>query len=138
MKTHNFGKNTFIILIAALCILFLYKCPYAYLFGISCPGCGMTRAFIALVHLDLRGAFHYHPLFWLVILLGLGWLGERLHLFQFSDRQKNVILGISCAAFLIVYFIRLFSGSDVVSIDFERSLIYHLWNRLKEFFQIFI
>lgn len=133
MKTQNFVKNIFIILIVALGILFLYKCPYAYLFGISCPGCGMTRSFIALAHLDFRGAFHYHPLFWLVILLGLGWLGEKLHLFQLSNRQKNVILWSSCVAFLCVYFIRLLSGSDVVFIDFESSLIYRLWNVFREF-----
>lgn len=42
--------------------------------GLPCPGCGMTRAFLHFFQGDLKGAFYYHPLFWLVpILFGL-WL----------------------------------------------------------------
>ena len=131
MKKRIFQKTTFYILIAALCILFLYKCPYSYLFGICCPGCGMTRAFWALLHLDLQGAFHYHPLFGVVIAAVLGWMGEQLGLLHFSNRQKSAAFWIGCAAFLIVYVIRLLSGSDVVFIDFENSLIYRLYQALR-------
>lgn len=37
--------------------------PYKYITGISCAGCGMTRAWIALLHFDINTAFMYHPLF---------------------------------------------------------------------------
>jgi uncharacterized protein DUF2752 len=30
-------------------------------FGINCPGCGMTRCFIALAHGDLASAWSYNP-----------------------------------------------------------------------------
>ncbi|MCB9738042.1 MAG: DUF2752 domain-containing protein [Deltaproteobacteria bacterium] len=30
--------------------------------GIPCPGCGLTRGFVALMHGHLRGALHYNPL----------------------------------------------------------------------------
>ncbi len=39
-------------------------CPIKYLTGISCPGCGMTRAWLSLLHFDFAGAFACHPLFW--------------------------------------------------------------------------
>jgi len=29
--------------------------------GFDCPGCGMTRCFIAMAHGRLEEAFHYHP-----------------------------------------------------------------------------
>jgi hypothetical protein len=29
--------------------------------GLSCPGCGMTRCFISLMHGDLAGAWQYNP-----------------------------------------------------------------------------
>ena len=43
-------------------------CPIKYITGISCPGCGMTRAWLSLLlRGDLKAAFHYHPLFWILV-----------------------------------------------------------------------
>ena len=36
-------------------------CPFRILTGISCPGCGMTRAFLALAEGDFLTAFQYNP-----------------------------------------------------------------------------
>ena len=41
-------------------------CPIKFITGISCAGCGMSRAWMAFLHLDIAKAFTYHPLFWLV------------------------------------------------------------------------
>ena len=40
-------------------------CPIKYITGISCAGCGMSRAWIALLHFNIHEAFMYHPLFFL-------------------------------------------------------------------------
>ncbi|HEV7891159.1 MAG TPA: DUF2752 domain-containing protein [Pyrinomonadaceae bacterium] len=40
----------------------LVLCPFRALTGLPCPGCGMTRAFCALGHGDLSGAFGYNAL----------------------------------------------------------------------------
>ena len=37
-------------------------CPTAALLHLPCPGCGMTRAGVALLHGDLAGALALHPL----------------------------------------------------------------------------
>jgi Protein of unknown function (DUF2752) len=37
-------------------------CPMATVLGIPCPGCGLTRATLALLHGDVRGALALHPL----------------------------------------------------------------------------
>ena len=48
------------------------SCPIKFVTGISCAGCGMTRAWkVLLFHGDFRQAFYYHPLF----LLPVGFLG---------------------------------------------------------------
>ncbi len=39
----------------------LPKCPWRMLLGIQCPGCGLTRAFVALAQGDLRAAWTFHP-----------------------------------------------------------------------------
>lgn len=37
-------------------------CPFANLFGQPCPGCGMTRAILALLRFDLSASSEYHPM----------------------------------------------------------------------------
>ena len=37
-------------------------CPMATVLGIPCPGCGLTRATLALLRGDVRGALALHPL----------------------------------------------------------------------------
>lgn len=97
-------------------IILLYAfvgCPIRWAFGIPCAGCGMTRAVTALLHGDIAAALHFHPL---VFLLPIG-----VCVYFFRTRiPKNVITVLTTvvlAAFIIVYLVRLFIGSDVVSID---------------------
>ncbi|MEO7716422.1 MAG: DUF2752 domain-containing protein [Capsulimonas sp.] len=40
-------------------------CPFYYLTGLPCPGCGLTRAFVLIGHGDLRQSLALHPLGWL-------------------------------------------------------------------------
>ncbi len=54
--------------ICALLILWIFKipCPYKYILGCECIGCGMSRAYFSLLRLDFAMAFSYHPMFWSV------------------------------------------------------------------------
>lgn len=38
------------------------SCPTRALFGIPCPGCGLTRSTLAFVSGDLAGVWRFHPL----------------------------------------------------------------------------
>ena len=57
--------------VAAVVVLYVIlesfgvTCPIKYITGISCAGCGMSRAWIALLHFNIHDAFMYHPLFFL-------------------------------------------------------------------------
>ncbi len=46
----------------------LWRCPFKYLTGVPCPGCGTTRSVISLVHGDLHRALFYNPLGLLICL----------------------------------------------------------------------
>lgn len=52
----------------------LWACPFKRVTGIPCPGCGMTRAVRLVLHGDLAGATAMHPLVWLAIPLGVGFV----------------------------------------------------------------
>lgn len=44
-------------------------CPLHHLTGLYCPGCGTTRAVLALMHGDLYSAFRYNPLFIFIVII---------------------------------------------------------------------
>ncbi|MBQ7338227.1 MAG: DUF2752 domain-containing protein [Clostridia bacterium] len=87
-------------------------CPIKYVTGISCPGCGMTRACLAALRLDFDAAFTYHPLW--VTLLPVAFAA----LFFYAKQKKKaliVLAGLFVAAMLAVYGYRLlFTESEIV------------------------
>jgi uncharacterized membrane protein len=56
-----FLKHT--ILFIAIGILVFYGCPVYNWFGICCPLCGTTRAWLCFLRGDVEAAFYFHPLF---------------------------------------------------------------------------
>lgn len=41
----------------------LFGCPFKRIFGLPCPGCGLTRAWLCFLSGDWGQAIRYHPLF---------------------------------------------------------------------------
>jgi len=65
------------------------SCPSQTIFGVDCPGCGLTRSLIHLAHGEWQQAFSKHRLGWLIGLavvvqipyrLAALWGGKRLPL----------------------------------------------------------
>ncbi len=57
----------------------LVLCPFRLLTHLPCPGCGMTRAMLALGHDDLRTALVAHPLSpFLAVALVAWWVNNLL------------------------------------------------------------
>ncbi len=114
-------------LIAVLMIAFLYLlfhvlgvgCPIKFLTGVSCPGCGMTRAMWSLLHLNFGRAFYYHPLWplpflWIVNYLFRKRLGK-------AYRYINIAFAV---IFIAVYLIRMFTGPrEVVTFEPENGAV---------------
>ena len=59
------------ILILSVFYLLDIPCLFKQFFSIECPGCGMSRALLAVIRLDFAAAFAYHPMFWSVPVLYL-------------------------------------------------------------------
>jgi hypothetical protein len=54
------------------------SCPSQRLFDVRCPGCGLTRSFIALAHGGWHESLRYHRLGWLVFLAAMAQVPYRL------------------------------------------------------------
>ena len=72
---------------------------------IPCPGCGMTRALLSLLTLDISQALAYHPLVFLTPLLLLYYLFDGRLL---GKRTDTVLITGMAVAFVAVWLLRLF------------------------------
>ena len=98
-----------ILLIVAGMYLLNIPCLFKLVLGISCPGCGMTRAYIRLLHLDIKGAFSYHAMFWSAPILLLFYLFDGK---PFKQNWLNYTLsGVVYIGLFANWIVRLVSAS---------------------------
>ncbi len=87
-------------------------CPVRFVTGVACPGCGLTRAWIAALHFNLHAALAYHPLFWLVpVVFVLAALHARVESVP-AHRVTKALLAVAAAAFLALWLMRLLDPAD--------------------------
>ena len=97
-------------------------CPIRWITGIPCAGCGMTRAWIAVLHLNFCDAYYYHPLYPLPLVA--------LILFLMKKKIKPWVYKLSfyiiAVLFLVVYLYRLVHGDDVLVVDIKQGIIFQI------------
>lgn len=105
-------------------------CPIKFVTGVSCAGCGMTRAWLHALRLDLSAAFSYHPLFWTVPVAAVFYaLRNRL-----PRRLFQTAVGAAAALFIVVYLIRMFDPNcDIVVFEPRNSVFYSIVRKLRDF-----
>ena len=54
-------------------------CASRMLFGVECPGCGLTRSFVSLAAGDLQESLRFHRVGWLLALALIGQLPYRVY-----------------------------------------------------------
>lgn len=75
-------------------------CPLKKYLGITCPGCGMQRSFIALLNGDIKSSFMLHPV---TIPLIAFFLYAVLHLiFRYKNGNKVIVYFYLFVTVLIV------------------------------------
>lgn len=121
------------LLFGLLAVCFFYSisgigCPVKWLTGISCAGCGMTRAVFYAARLQFGKAFYYHPLFFLPpICAAAMFFRERI-----PKKAKKYMVWPVIICFLAVYVWRLLDPDcPVVVCEMENGWIARIWNYFK-------
>lgn len=97
-------------------------CPIKWLFGISCPGCGMTRAIMAAVQFQFKNAFYFHPLFWsMPLFAGLIFWEDKL-----PQKIRKSVIPVAAVLFAAVWLIRLMGGNVVVTADSNTGMLFRV------------
>lgn len=91
-------------ILGAILIMYIFKIPclIKWIFGIECPGCGITRAYVSLFQLDLMQAFQYNRVFWVVPICFLFYLFDGQ---LFKRKWVNIALEGSMYLLLILNWI---------------------------------
>jgi len=89
-------------------VRFLLPCPFKYITGYDCPGCGFQRSFVALLKGNLKESMHlYAPTVPILITVALCillnfWMGAK------SKRPIQVLFTITAAIILVSYSFKIF------------------------------
>lgn len=105
-KKHSAFIAGLLLYFGGMTLLFKSVCPMRLMLHVPCPFCGMTRAHLALLHLDLQAAFACHPMFF----LGVPFLLLCIHLPPLQKRFKlvpKILVFLLAALFLLVYILRI-------------------------------
>ncbi len=103
-----------------------FGCVLRRVTGISCPGCGLTRAYLACFRLELAEAFSFHPLFLILPPYVLYMLHRLVFNFPGSQRLTITLTAVMTALLLVVWLIRLALRDPVVAFCQEESLLYDI------------
>ncbi|SCW32189.1 Protein of unknown function [Ruminococcaceae bacterium YRB3002] len=102
-----------IVTLGVFAVLGIYNCPMKLLFGLPCPLCGITRAFTAVIKLDFKEAFYYHPLWPVIAVVIIAETLNELSVVKIPQKANNIALIIVAAMLLVCYVIRLVTGTWV-------------------------
>lgn len=119
--------------VAAVVVLYVIlesfgvTCPIKYITGISCAGCGMSRAWIALLHFNIHEAFMYHPLFFLPPVVVIVMLFKS----KINIKFYKIFMFTMAGAFVIVYLYRMFIGTgDIVVFEPQNNILFRIIRKL--------
>lgn len=111
MKRIKELKNKLLLTVVYAAILIVFwcfrlPCLFKHFLGIECIGCGMSRAFFAVLRLDFALAFSYHPMFWSVPIAYLYFLFDgKLFGKKFLDRTILILIALG---FIINWIVKIY------------------------------
>ena len=113
--------------VALAVLLLIWRCPFYLLFGVPCPGCGITRAYRALLSGNVAEAFALNPMF-LPAGLAFWYVIHRRFLPKHPGPRVEIAVGIVILILMLgVYVYRMISQTGPIVADIESGIIFRIW-----------
>ena len=110
-------------------------CPLVYITGFPCPSCGLTRAGLAVLHLDFGRAWEMHPFIFLIGLWVLAAAYERYGKGRDGlSFHLKLAGGAMIAGMVLFYIYRMyvyFPNCPPMTYYYD-NLLYHIWELVKQ------
>ena len=116
-KSNKILKHMPAVIAGVCCWIFLWiftgtSCFISATFGIPCPGCGSTRATVALFHGDIIQAVQFHPLIIITIALISAYIFTLIFKIKIFKKKRTVLflwcvfvlyIGVYAARMILFY-----------------------------------
>jgi hypothetical protein len=89
---------------------FLLPCPFKYLTGIDCPGCGFQRSLIALLQGNFQKSFLIYPPIIPLLAISAWWLADSIFKIDGTKHIFKKSLFITVSAIVLINYILKMSG----------------------------
>ena len=134
MKTDRKKRALLLVLMHILILAFLiwvWRCPFYFLSGIPCPGCGITRAYLSLLEGNIAEAFYWNPMFLPAGAVFLYAVHREKLPVRPCGRAELILGAVISAGIAGCWLYRLISGSGPLHADVEEGLLYRLFETLR-------
>lgn len=126
-KKERIIRGAVLHVVALAILLLIWRCPFYLLFGVPCPGCGITRAYTALLSGNVEEAFSLNPMF-----LPAGFaFWYMIHRRILPKRPSPIVEMTAGIAILILmlgsYGYRMISQTGLIAADVESGLLFRIW-----------
>lgn len=103
-----------LLLIGGIYVVLIYTtgfkipCPFRYVTGLDCPGCGVSRVILSYLKLDFKTAFYTNPVITVILpILFVDFIYHKYHYVVHDNKKdfnklENIVLYIMIGA-LILY-----------------------------------
>lgn len=124
-------KYSAVFVILIFLILTRFTCIIKLITGLPCPSCGMTRAYLSLLHLNIKDAWNYHPLFWFIPPVILFIIISEKPLFHDKKKQALFLIAVFFIIFSVYSYRMIKLFPNIPPMDYNKnSLIYTFYERL--------
>lgn len=110
-------------------------CPMACITGLPCPSCGLTRAGLAVLHLDFAKAWDMHPFIFLIGIWTLSAAYERYFQgrYKISFRLKTAgsIIIVGMILFYVYRMYVYFPDNQPMVYNYD-NVLYYIWTIVKQ------